>query len=381
VNGRVLVTAKAPRPGHVKTRLCPPLGLELAARLARAFLTDALSAARQADPDAGVLAPADDVNTLRRLFPDVQVVAQQGVGLAPAIRGAVETGAILVSGDAPSYPPSAIRRARESPADLVLGPAADGGYCLIGMRNYHPAPFHDISWSGPEVLRQTVSAAEAAGLTVELLEPHPDVDTIDDLLGIDLSMAPATAALLADPQVAPLVPRRPAIRVEREIRYTSPWRELVVDRLETGGEYAFLDVPSAVWVVPVTATGETVLVRQYRHPVGAHPLEAPAGSIEPGETPAAAAARELGEEVGGVARALRRVGGFYSSSAHMSLCGLVFLATGVELGKPTHAQREGIEVVRMPFARAVDLAERGELCEAQTALALIYAARALGRWA
>jgi ADP-ribose pyrophosphatase len=118
-------------------------------------------------------------------------------------------------------------------------------------------------------------------------------------------------------------------------------------------------------------------VRQYRHPVGAYPLEAPAGSIEPGETPRAAAARELREEVGGVAGTLHRVGGFYSSSAHLSLRGLVFLAKDVALGEPTHARREGIELVRLPFAEAVNLAACGELCEAQTALAIMYAARAL----
>ena len=374
---RVLVMAKAPRPGHVKTRLCPPLGLELAARLAEAFLTDVLSAAREVDAEAALLSPADDVALLRRMFPHVDVVGQRGVGLAAAITGAVSSGAILVSGDAPTYPSSEIRRGRESAADLVLGPAADGGYCLIGMRSYHPAPFQDIPWSGPRVLEETVNAARRAGLTVELLEPHGDVDTVEDLLAIDLAAAPATAALVAQPDVARLLPRPRAAPARREIRYASPWRELVVDELQSGLEYAFLEVPPAVWVVPVTATGETVLVRQYRHPVGAHPLEAPAGSIEPGETPRAAAARELREEVGGVAQALHRVGGFYSSSAHVSLRGLVFLATDVTLGEPTHAQREGIELVRLPFAEAVDLAARGELCEAQTALAIMYAARAL----
>jgi glycosyltransferase A (GT-A) superfamily protein (DUF2064 family)/8-oxo-dGTP pyrophosphatase MutT (NUDIX family) len=377
---RVLVMAKAPRPGHVKTRLCPPLGLELAARLAMAFLTDVLAAVCAADGDAGLLAPADDVAILRRLFPEVEVVAQKGVGLPGALRGGAETGAVLVSGDAPGYPASSIRRACESEADVVLGPASDGGYCLIGMRAYHAAAFHEISWSSPRVLHQTIAAARAAGLNVELLDPHRDVDTIADLLALDLASAPATAAVLADPEVAALVPRPARVPVGREIRYTSAWRQLVVDQLEGGGEYAYLTVPPAVWVVPLTAAGETVLVRQYRHPVGAYPLESPAGSIEPGETPHAAAVRELREEVGGIARELYRVGGFFSSSAHMSLCGLVFLGRDVELGEATHASREGIELVRMPFARAVDLAQRGELCEAQTVLALLCAARALREW-
>jgi 8-oxo-dGTP pyrophosphatase MutT (NUDIX family) len=127
--------------------------------------------------------------------------------------------------------------------------------------------------------------------------------------------------------------------------------------------------------VPVSDAGDTMFVRQYRHPVRSHPLEMPAGSVEPGESPTAAATRELREEVGGVARELRRAGGFYSSSAHISLQGLVFVATGVRFEHPTHARSEGIDLLRMPFARAVELARQGELCEAQSALAILLAAR------
>ena len=151
----------------------------------------------------------------------------------------------------------------------------------------------------------------------------------------------------------------------------------MIDRLASDRDYSYLETPQAVWVVPISDGGETMFVRQYRHPVRAHPLEMPAGSIEPGETPVAAAARELREEVGGVARVLQRVGGFYSSSAHLSLKGIVFLATGVVFDAPTHAGTEGIELVRMPFRRAVELAQSGELCEAQSALAVILASQAL----
>lgn len=376
---RVLVMAKAPRPGEVKTRLCPPLGLELAARLSTAFVTDVLATARAIDPSAGLLAPSADVVELRELYPGVSVMAQGGLGLADALEAGVREGALLLSGDAPTYPAEPIQRGLDSHADLVLGPALDGGYCLIGMRRFDEAPFRGISWSSADVLDQTVAAARSAGLSVELLDPHPDVDTVADLLSIRLQDAPATATVLGDPDVAPLLPRAAAVVDEQCQQHVSPWRRFVVDRLSDGREYAYLDVPPAVWVVPVADNGDTVLVRQYRHPVRAHPLEAPAGSIEPGEHPDAAAARELLEEVGAVARCLRRVGGFYSSSAHVSLRGLVYLATGVEFGPPTLAHREGIELVRMPFARAVALAERGELCEAQSALALIQADRALRR--
>ncbi len=374
---RVLITAKAPRPGQVKTRLCPPLGLELAARLSQAFVTDALAHARAADPNAGLLAPAKDADELRRAFPYTEVVPQQGVGLAAALEGAVRDGHLLVSGDAPSYPAELIRRGVESQADLVVGPSLDGGYCLIGMRRFHPAPFREISWSTGDVLAQTLVAAGAAGLRVETLDAHPDVDTFEDLARLDLDAAPATAALLAGTGAAPFAPRPRPVLGERTVIFSSPWRTLRLDALGNGARYSYLETPPAVWIVPVDVHGNTVLVRQYRHPVGAHPLETPAGSILPDEHPTAAAVRELREEVGGIAGRLTRIGGFFSSSAHLSLRGLVFLATDVRFEPPTHAADEGIELVRMPLGEAADLAERGELCEAQSALALIWAARAV----
>jgi glycosyltransferase A (GT-A) superfamily protein (DUF2064 family)/8-oxo-dGTP pyrophosphatase MutT (NUDIX family) len=369
----VLVMAKAPVAGNVKTRLCPPLGLHLAARLAEAFLHDVLRSARSVDPEAGFLCPAADVDELARRFPGVPIAVQAGVGLASALDGAARTGAVVISGDAPGFPPDVIAAGRDSPADLTLAPSLDGGYCLLRMRRFEPAVFAGVDWSTPAVLDQTIAAARAAGVRVELLRPVADVDTADDLLHVDLDQAPATAAVLRDPDVLPFVPRgHPSPRRSRTL-HRSPWRRLVVDDLPDGGDYAYLDTPAAVWVVPVSEEGDTMLVRQYRHPVRGHPLEAPAGSINPGEDPDRAARRELLEEVGGEPRALRRVGGFYSSSAHTSLRGLVYLATGVRFGAPTHAAKEGIDLVRLPFTRAVDLARSGELCEAQSALALILA--------
>lgn len=65
--------------------------------------------------------------------------------------------------------------------DLVLGPALDGGYYLIGLRRPRPELFRDVPWSTPQVLEVTRSRAEAAGLTVELLDPARDLDTPEDL--------------------------------------------------------------------------------------------------------------------------------------------------------------------------------------------------------
>jgi glycosyltransferase A (GT-A) superfamily protein (DUF2064 family)/8-oxo-dGTP pyrophosphatase MutT (NUDIX family) len=373
----VLVMAKAPRPGHVKTRMCPPLGPATAARFAEAFLTDVLRSARTVDPDAGLLCPSGHAVDLSVRFPGVEIVEQHGGGLADALAGAARAGAVLVAGDAPGIPPDVIAAALASPADVVLAPSRDGGYCLVRARRFHPALFTTVAWSTGSVLDQTIAAARTARLSIELLNPVADVDTVDDLLAVDLARAPATADLLQRPEIAPFAPRRrPRVTSTRTL-HESPWRRFVVDRLDDGGEYAYLDTPRAVWVVPVTDDGDTMLVRQYRHPVRAHPLESPAGSVGAGEDPRDTAVRELREEVGGIARSLERVGGFYSSSAHVSLEGLVYLATGVRFEPPTHAAAEGLELVRMPLAQAVELAHAGELCESQSAMALVLAGRAL----
>ena len=193
---RVLITAKAPLPGNAKTRLSPPLAPELAARLAEAFLTDVLAAAQLVDPGAGFLCPADDTADLRRRFPGVPVVAQSGAGLAAALASGVRGGAIVVAGDAPGIRPGTIAAAANADADLVLAPSRDGGFALIRMRLHRPSVFADIHWSTGRVLDQTVAAGRAAGLTVALLDPVADVDTIADLEGLDLSCAPATRLVL-----------------------------------------------------------------------------------------------------------------------------------------------------------------------------------------
>jgi uncharacterized protein len=193
---RVLITAKAPLPGNVKTRLSPPLSPELAARLAQAFLTDVLAAARAVDPGAGFLCQAADAADLHRRFPGVPIVVQTGAGLAGALASGVRGGAVVVAGDAPGIRPATITAAANTDADLVLAPSRDGGFALIRMRLHRPAVFEDIHWSTGRVLDQTVAAGHAAGLTVALLDPVADVDTIDDLDGLDLSCAPATRLVL-----------------------------------------------------------------------------------------------------------------------------------------------------------------------------------------
>ncbi len=197
----VLIAAKAPIPGRAKTRLSPPFPPALAARLAEAFLVDVLAAARVVDAGAGFLCPAQDAAELARRFAGVPLVVQEGDGLTGALARGVRGGAVVVAGDAPGIRPEAIAAAAGSRADIVLAPTCDGGFGLIRMRRERPSLFDGIRWSTGSVLQHVVAAGRAAGLTVELLEPVADVDTVSDLAGVDLSLAPATGAVLADPAV------------------------------------------------------------------------------------------------------------------------------------------------------------------------------------
>ena len=193
---RVLIAAKAPLPGRVKTRLSPPLPPELAARLAEAFLVDVLAAARSVDPGAGLLCPETDAADLRGRLPGTAVVVQVGDGLTGALATGLATGAVVVAGDAPGIRPETIAGALAATADVVLAPSHDGGFGLIRLRGDADALFAGIVWSTGSVLDQTVAAARSAGLDVHLLDPVADVDTAADLAGLDLARAAATRAVL-----------------------------------------------------------------------------------------------------------------------------------------------------------------------------------------
>ncbi len=124
-------------------------------------------------------------------------------------------------------------------------------------------------------------------------------------------------------------------------------------------------------VVPVTVGGDVVLVRQYRHALGAPTLELPAGAIDAGETAAAAARRELGEEAGLRAGALVALGTFVPAPGRMDAHGSLFLATGC-VPDPTAVAAEPTDPLSLPIA-AVLAAIGSEIVDAVSALALLLA--------
>jgi rSAM/selenodomain-associated transferase 1 len=195
------IMCKAPRPGVTKTRLARVLGPERAADLSACFLRD-VAASILAVPEAlgrrgyGVYAPAGTESELRALLPSgfgllLQEGADFGLVLAGAVRALIRDGshdgAILINSDSPTLPPDLLTEAitiLRRPGDrVVLGPATDGGYVLIGLKGDHPDLFADIAWSTPAVLAQTCARAESIGLPVERLPLWYDIDD-DETLGI-----------------------------------------------------------------------------------------------------------------------------------------------------------------------------------------------------
>ncbi len=124
--------------------------------------------------------------------------------------------------------------------------------------------------------------------------------------------------------------------------------------------------------------GTVALVRQYRHPARGYVLELPAGKIEHGELPEVCAARELEEELGVVAASMEPLSDFFTTPGFCAERLWVFLATGLRETARKHEEDEIIEVVRLPFERALSMAASGEIEDAKTIIGLLLAARRLG---
>jgi len=136
--------------------------------------------------------------------------------------------------------------------------------------------------------------------------------------------------------------------------------------------------PGGAAAVPVFEDGTVAFVRQYRHPTRRFVLELPAGKLDPGERPAETAARELEEELGLVAGRVEQLSEFYTTPGFCAERLWVFLATDLRETARRQEEDEIIEVVRMPFARALSMAASGEMDDAKTIIGLLLAARRLG---
>jgi rSAM/selenodomain-associated transferase 1 len=192
------IICKAPQPGRAKTRLAAIIGAQTAAALSASFLRDVATAieaipAEFAYMSYGVYAPAGAERELRQVLPPsfrllLQAAADFGNVLHGAARDLLSAGhgcVLLVNGDSPTLPTrfmaDAISSLRRAGDRMVLGPASDGGYYLIGLKRAHHHVFTDIPWGTSAVARLTLARAEQIGLETELLPEWYDVDDAESL--------------------------------------------------------------------------------------------------------------------------------------------------------------------------------------------------------
>lgn len=143
-------------------------------------------------------------------------------------------------------------------------------------------------------------------------------------------------------------------------------------------ERTFVSTPGAVGVVAITDEGDVVLVRQYRAAFHDHILEIPAGMRDvPGEDPAVTAARELSEETGYTAASMEYVGQMLSSPGVTDSVVEVFLAEGLSPGvaAPHGPEEMSMEVIRVPFDRALEMVDAGEISDSKSVFGLLAVGR------
>jgi len=186
----LLIFVKNAINGHVKTRLAANLGDKRALGIYRQMLRQTLSEAAEADASKEVwyssfIEIKGDVN--EKLF---QKKLQQGENLGErmkfAFNNAFKNGyqkVVIIGSDCPEITSDLLNdafRLLES-KDVVIGPSEDGGYYLLGKSLYEPSLFDGVEWSSPKVLQQTLEKTEKKSLSVALLQPLNDIDTIEDL--------------------------------------------------------------------------------------------------------------------------------------------------------------------------------------------------------
>lgn len=227
----LLIFSRYPTPGQAKSRLAAELGPVAAARWQRRLTAETVTTARRfrqawagdptAKPPQLVLCHTGaGARRFRAWLGDDLVYREQGTGdlgcrllraikragrrtLYQRLRGKPRATRILVIGaDAPHLTPEQLSAAGHALErhDLVIGPAVDGGYYLLGLNQPHPRLFHDIAWGTPQVYQQTLTAARHLGLTWATLPPLADIDRPADL-----------ATLQDDPRFSDLIDDRPTL--------------------------------------------------------------------------------------------------------------------------------------------------------------------------
>ena len=205
-NRTLVIMAKAPRPGVVKTRLSKSLPAHATTALYRCLLEDTVTLAKSlTGVEVAVMCRAPDKKDLEELLGhSTQIVAQSGEGLAAGLTSVFRhfTAAgpqqvIAFNSDSPHLPPSVLGSAFEILAkqDVVIGPTHDGGYYLVGAKASHPSLFEGDGMGTRSALEGLLTRARDLELSTGFTEPFYDIDVADDLLRLarELQLAPAKA--------------------------------------------------------------------------------------------------------------------------------------------------------------------------------------------
>jgi hypothetical protein len=195
----LLIFVKNPIPGQTKTRLASDVGNDMALRMYHVLCDWTREQALGLTKADRYLYYSNEVTAndawpndafhkrLQHQTPDL------GARMLAGFDAAFDAGhgkVIIIGSDCPGIDTDYLREAFAAldEHDVVIGPALDGGYTLLGMRTLAPALFEDVAWSTAEVLPTTLDRAEAAGLTVHQLTPLSDVDYLEDWLGYGWTM-------------------------------------------------------------------------------------------------------------------------------------------------------------------------------------------------
>ncbi len=189
----LMIFVKYPEPGKVKTRLAGTLGKEAAARLYRRMAGDIIHRLKGCGQYETVIFfdPPERASDVRDWLGDDQCYIQQSGGdlgerLSNAFRTVFNSGAgraVVVGTDCPDVTQDIVTRALQHlrEKDVVIGPAEDGGYYLLGFSNHAPGTFDSIDWSTGRVFQQTIEKIKQQGLSFVTLEPLKDLDRPEDL--------------------------------------------------------------------------------------------------------------------------------------------------------------------------------------------------------
>jgi rSAM/selenodomain-associated transferase 1 len=187
---QLIVFVKAPRPGAVKTRIAQTAGAGQACNIYREMVATVLQRVASIRGTQLRFSPDNAADEIKSWLRSDWIVTPQGAGdlgerlqrtFADSFAGGAER-VVIIGSDCPEVKSGDIRAAWKElkSHDVVIGPAIDGGYWLIGLRTPQPELFRAIAWSSDRVLAQTLTQAKALGLRVQLLRILSDIDTEED---------------------------------------------------------------------------------------------------------------------------------------------------------------------------------------------------------